>query len=433
MPPSAGGLPSYRVLSHTSGADFESGEAHRRRGVNEEAPRGDETESAGTGTDAEPRGFGAAGTGLGLQQRATGREVPKLPARDTPPWKCVEIINETNNAHTPKVKCKFCGWTRTAGSTLITEHVLCVGGATERCTAKWELELLAQVRPQLEAQRRDKEEKRAEKRSNEDSDARSSQEKMPAASGSRKFGAGTVAGMFDAKSKDEIDTAIADFFYGCNIDFSVADHELWRAAVDKIKQAPPSYKPPPKARIGNKLLEARMQFHLKEQNSQMMGDIGYGLTIVSDGWDSFDSEHLINLLAIGRTGTYFLGTVELTADSSENARAVCDTIISGLLRVGMLNVVLILTDTCSTMKAAWVLIEAKVPWITCGPCLPHVLNLLLKDLAKAIPEMQATIDDGSKIVGWFTNKKVSACRLTSHRPCAAHPLLRPNRPKHCDA
>eukprot|EP00966_Prymnesium_polylepis_P120843 2792437-Prymnesium_polylepis.1 len=99
------------------------------------------------------------------------------------------------------------------------------------------------------------------------------------------------------------------------------------------------------------------------------------------------------------------------------------------------------------MKAAWKLLEAKVPWITCGPCLPHVLNLLLKDLAKAIAEMQATIDDGSKIVGWFTNKKVCARRLTSRRPvrcpaaavaavaavAAAVPHASPNRPKRCDA
>eukprot|EP00966_Prymnesium_polylepis_P050893 1178387-Prymnesium_polylepis.1 len=77
----------------------------------------------------------------------------------------------------------------------------------------------------------------------------------------------------------------------------------------------------------------------------MKGDIGFGLTIVSDGWDTHDSEHLINLLAVGRSGTYFLGTVELTADSSENAQGVCDTILSGMLRVGLLNVVLVLTDT----------------------------------------------------------------------------------------
>ena len=52
--------------------------------------------------------------------------------------------------------------------------------------------------------------------------------------------------------------------------------------------------------------------------------------------------------------------------------------------------------------------------------LPHVLNLLLKDLAKAIAEMQATIDDGSKIVGWFTNKKLGErSPLRRAAPCAA--------------
>ena len=46
MPPSVGGMPSYRVVSRTLGTECESGEAHRRRGVNDdEAPRGDETET----------------------------------------------------------------------------------------------------------------------------------------------------------------------------------------------------------------------------------------------------------------------------------------------------------------------------------------------------------------------------------------------------
>eukprot|EP00966_Prymnesium_polylepis_P114737 2651565-Prymnesium_polylepis.1 len=233
MRQSEGGEPTYRVLSHTSGRDFESGEAHRRRGVNEEVPRGEEPEPAGTGGDTELRGFGAAGTGLGLQQRASGREAPKLPARDTPPWKCVDIVNETNNAHTPKVRCKFCGWSRVAGATLICEHVLSVGGATERCVPKKELDLLAQVRPQLEAQRKEKEEKKTDKRAHEASDERASQGKMPAAPGTRKFGAKSIDGMFNAQGKEYIDKVIADFFYGCNIDFAVADHPLWRDADPK--------------------------------------------------------------------------------------------------------------------------------------------------------------------------------------------------------
>ena len=32
--------------------------------------------------------------------------------------------------------------------------------------------------------------------------------------------------------------------------------------------------------------------------------------------------------------------------------------------VGALSVVQVVTDTCSVMKAAWKLIEAKYPWIT---------------------------------------------------------------------
>jgi hypothetical protein len=140
------------------------------------------------------------------------------------------------------VKCKFCDWTRQAGSTLICEHVLGVGGAAQRCTPKKQLELYKELRPKLEAQREQKEAKKQTKRDHEVSDERAEAAKRPALPSSKQP---LVNRAFASIQSTEIDDVIADFFYGCNIDFSVADHPRWRKVVSKLKEAPASYKPPP--------------------------------------------------------------------------------------------------------------------------------------------------------------------------------------------
>ena len=55
-------LPNYRVVSSHTGAEYESGEVYRRRGVNQPAPNV-QIEAAGP-DPSEQRHFGAAGTGI---------------------------------------------------------------------------------------------------------------------------------------------------------------------------------------------------------------------------------------------------------------------------------------------------------------------------------------------------------------------------------
>ena len=47
-----------------------------------------------------------------------------------------------------------------------------------------------------------------------------------------------------------------------------------------------------------------------------------------------------------------------------------------------LKVVMIVTDTCSTMQKCWQMVADEFPWISILPCQPHVISLLLKDAGK---------------------------------------------------
>lgn len=55
--------------------------------------------------------------------------------------------------------------------------------------------------------------------------------------------------------------------------------------------------------------------------------------------------------------------------------------IEGIDRLPIATVVHVVTDTCATMQAAWRIVEDERPWMSATCCAPHVLNLLLKDIA----------------------------------------------------
>jgi hypothetical protein len=180
---------------------------------------------------------------------------------------------------------------------------------------------------------------------------------------------------------------------------------------------------------------------LKEQTDalQKEGLEEGGGTILSDGWTDVNAVHLINLLLTTRKGTTFDGTMELGSDDHQNAPAVakvmiecvvtlfffCTFVVGGtpgslrtyfyflalppnktsyIYSIGAHNIIQVNTDTCAVMKAAWKLVEAEFPWVTCGGCMGHVIALLIKDLSK-IPRIAKNIRKTKRIVDRFHGRK----------------------------
>ena len=129
-----------------------------------------------------------------------------------------------------------------------------------------------------------------------------------------------------------------------------------------------------------------------------------GGTVVSDGWDDAAKNHLINFLVGTAKGFFFDGTIMLKSDDSENADRVADLICAEIEAVGKHMIIQVVTDTCSVMKAAWKIIEAKFPWITCTCCGPHVLSLELTDMGK-IPEVATVIKKVGRVLARFWGRK----------------------------
>ena len=120
----------------------------------------------------------------------------------------------------------------------------------------------------------------------------------------------------------------------------------------------------------------QLEAHMKQEVAKRAED--FGITYISDGWESVDSSPLINSsLVVPTCGAFFFASVD-TPGHTKDAEYIAGLIISDLYKVGPTLVLHVCTDTCATMKAAWRIIEEEFPWVTCSGCAPHVGSLLLK-------------------------------------------------------
>lgn len=84
--------------------------------------------------------------------------------------------------------------------------------------------------------------------------------------------------------KMKIDVAIAKFFYGCNIAFSVAENELFKSMIKMLR---PGYKPPTRKSLANDLLT---KVHDKMEEEMKKTIATKNATLVIDSWSNIHND-----------------------------------------------------------------------------------------------------------------------------------------------
>jgi hypothetical protein len=385
-----------RTLSAHTGDDFERGRVGHR---NEEQVAGTE-EDVTDGVqpeEAQERGArGAPGTGLNSTVRSRVRKPSQtLPARMGPIWRTVQVVGreyETN----PNVKCSDCSKTFSGGVTRIEDHICKICPCSTPELQKLKAEILKK-RAGAEEQRQ---KKAVEKEVQQKAD-----KLAPPSSGKQR----TIESALAAGKDSEMDEKIAELIFGECLPFSLVESPRFKAMIECAKTAPQSYKVPSRMNISGLLLDQTTGRLKAAEEPLRKACEQHGCTVVSDGWDDIDKSHLINFLVATQKGSFFDGTFKLSSEDSEDAKAVAELLAKQIRHVGALNVVQVVTDTCSVMKAAWKKVEKEFPWITCTCCAPHVLSLLLKDIGK-IQVVKAVLEKVRKVLNRFWGRK-RWCRM----------------------
>lgn len=224
----------------------------------------------------------------------------------------------------------------------------------------------------------------------------------------KEFRQQSIRSGFRSAESEVADRAIAEFFYANALPFSIADTSVdsyYMQMVNALRATPSSYVPPSSKKIAGPLLETchqRMLANIEARDANSVLSDKFGVAYTQDGWDSVDHLPLINSAYItANDGGVYQRSVD-TSGFIKDAEYIASLMITDIYSIGCTKVVMVITDTCSTMQKAWAYVEDEFPWITAAPCIPHVASLLMKDVGK-IPEVSRLVADETLVVGWFAN------------------------------
>jgi hypothetical protein len=121
----------------------------------------------------------------------------------------------------------------------------------------------------------------------------------------------------------------------------------------------------------------------------------YGCTLMSDGWTDRRGHHLINFLVNSPEGTYFLESVDASAEKHD-ALLLADLLEKRIDSIGRDKVVQVVTDNGANYKAAGELLMQRIPTLFWSPCAAHCLDLMLEDIGK-LREFEKPIKQAKQI------------------------------------
>ncbi|CAN6248725.1 unnamed protein product [Urochloa humidicola] len=189
------------------------------------------------------------------------------------------------------------------------------------------------------------------------------------------------------KSKEEkhyVDMQWALWFYECGISFNSAAARQFKIAVEATIQFGSGYEPPTPHLLGEPLLNDAVQLTSKGREEHEQAWKQYGCTLMSDGWTDKRCRHLINFLVNSPEGTYFLESVDASADV-QDAFMLADLLEKRIDVIGKEKVVQVITDNGANYKAAGRILMERIPTLFWSPCAAHCLDLMLEDIGKLQP------------------------------------------------
>ncbi|XP_066361110.1 uncharacterized protein [Miscanthus floridulus] len=141
------------------------------------------------------------------------------------------------------------------------------------------------------------------------------------------------------------------------------------------------YVPPNPHLLGEPLLNdvVKLTSNVREEHEQAWKQ--YGCTLMSDGWTDRRSRHLINFLVNSPEGTYFIESVDASAEVHD-AFMLADLLGKKIDEIGKEKVVQVITDNGANYKAAGRILMERIPTLFWSPCDAHCLDLMMEEIGK---------------------------------------------------
>ena len=175
----------------------------------------------------------------------------------------------------------------------------------------------------------------------------------------------------------------------------------------QLIQAGPSVEIPKGDYVGSEaLLDAERRRIEQRMGERRVVEKRFGVCIVSDGASDVNRRPILDVLSVSGGLVEYVDAKDCSGhvkDAKYISDYICEHIEGLALREDAegktdpdapKSVVMVLMDNAT--RSSWPLIEKRCPWVTCGPCVPHVLNLLVGDISK-LEFVKQTLDKGGKM------------------------------------
>ena len=181
----------------------------------------------------------------------------------------------------------------------------------------------------------------------------------------------------DASTRDKLDRTVAEFFYGCNVPFSVADHPLFIQMVDRLR---PGYRSPDRKKLAGPLLDSVHQ-DMKKAMKAKLQDVE-SVTLVQDGWSNIHNEPVVAHTICTPGNSFFLNAV--ATEAMEKSAANCAVLAEDAMALAKqeydVEVTGICTDNAAAMNRMRDILKESQPNLETWGCSSHLLNLLGQDV-----------------------------------------------------
>ncbi|KAK3249997.1 hypothetical protein CYMTET_40602 [Cymbomonas tetramitiformis] len=185
------------------------------------------------------------------------------------------------------------------------------------------------------------------------------------------------------------DEALAHAFYTANVAPNVLDNLDFKRALQKVALVGPAYTAPSRhAVIAGPMLTAdadRVKALILTKRAPIEK---FGSTIVSDVATDGCKRPINNLIDISAELAELVKAEDCTGKTKDK-QFIADFVIDYVKSLqNPFSVVQVLMDNAT--RGSWPLIEAECPWVSVGPCEPHVSSLEVADISK-LPFFKAVI------------------------------------------
>ena len=190
----------------------------------------------------------------------------------------------------------------------------------------------------------------------------------------------SIKSLFSKENTKKVGTAVAKFFHFNAIPFHAADSgPYYQSMIDTIASAGTGIKGPIGKQIGGEYLNEEMTDVDQYISSIKHKWKTYGCTIMCDGWSTRTKHPIINFMVYCDRDMIYHSSIDCT-NKVKTANFVLSLMDKVVDSIGEQNIVQIVTDSKSSMKAAREQLMKKRKHLFWSPCVTHCIDLMLEDI-----------------------------------------------------